>query len=42
MKEETTPVSHRVLLGALLIFLVGANMRTAITVVPPILANIQN
>jgi CP family cyanate transporter-like MFS transporter len=42
MKEETMPKSYRVLLGALLIFLVGANMRTAITVVPPILANIQN
>lgn len=43
MREET-PVTNRqkVFLGALLIFLVGANMRTAITIVPPILTNIQN
>lgn len=43
MNEETTvPSRQKVILGALLIFLVGANMRTAITIVPPILTNIQN
>lgn len=43
MTEETTlPKRQKVMLGALLIFLVGANMRTAITIVPPILTNIQD
>lgn len=43
MREETTvPNRQKVILGALLIFLVGANMRTAITIIPPILTNIQN
>lgn len=43
MREETTvPNRQKVILGALLIFLVGANMRTAITIIPPILTNIQD
>lgn len=43
MRQETPQSrTEKVWLAALLIFLVGANLRTAITAVPPILSNIQS